>query len=107
MIRAVHLPVTVQAVLTHNETRVGSTRTGKILQAPHMPAATTSAAAGTDTIAATATSTVTGAIATTSTGTTTMARNPGMTLLTQLRPLPVKQCGMVRTMHRVTQGAVL
>jgi len=118
-----HLPVTVQAVLTHDETRAGRTRTRKILQAPHMPAATTSTitgaiattSTGTRAIATTSTgtgaiattSTGTKAIATTSTGTTTMAHNPGMTLLTQLRPLAVEQRGMVRTMHLVTQGAVL
>jgi len=81
-----HLPVTVQAVLTHDETRVGRTRTRKILQAPYMPAATSSAAiAGTGTIATTSAAA----------GTGTMASNPAMTLLAQLRALAVEQRGMI------------
>ena len=85
-----HLPVTVQAVLAHDETRVGRTRTRKILQAPYMAAAATSAAAGTGAIATTSAAAGTGTIAT-----TTMASNPAMTLLTQLRTLAVEQRGMV------------
>ena len=117
MIGAVYLPVTVQAVLAHDEALA---RTREIIQAPYMPAtAAISPAAITRTatsVAGTVPAPITRTAATAGTAAgkagdpamaaTAEAADPTMTLLAQLRSLTVQQRGMVRAMHLVTQGAV-
>jgi len=93
MVRAVHLPVTVQAVLAHDETSARQIRVSEIEQTPDVVAATTTTAPATVTMAATVTAAEPG--------------NPAMTLLAQLRTLAIQQRRMVRAMHVVAQGAVL
>ena len=117
-----YLPVTVQAVLAHDET-LASTR--EIIQAPYMPAAISPATAVAGATTATITRTATTAVAWTAASSGTAAHtaisqagdspmaasaeaaDPTMTLLAQLRSLAVEQRGMIRTMHPVTQGAIL
>lgn len=93
MIRAVHLPVTVQAVLAHDKTSARQIRVSEIEQTPDVVAATTTTTPATVTMAATVTAAEPG--------------NPAMTLLAQLRTLAIQQRRMVRAMHVVAQGAVL
>lgn len=92
-----HLPVTVQAVLTHDKTPACGIHARETMQTPYVcaTAPATTATAATTTVSATTTTA------------TAQTCNLAMALLTQLRTLAIEQRGMVRTMHVVAQGTIL